>query len=86
MKISNILDGWKNFISKSEVTEKLASDRALECIGCEHAKFSKSIEIFVKDDFKEIEGYVCMGCDGPIKCPLSAKIRSINEQCPIGKW
>ena len=82
MNIKNILNGWENFLSKSEVTEKLASDRALECIGCEYAKHSKAIEVFVKDDFKEIEGYVCDLC----KCPISAKIRSVNETCPISKW
>lgn len=81
MKISNILNGWKNFLSKSEVSESLASDRALECIGCEHAK-KGILTAFIKDDFKEIEGYYCDLC----MCPLSAKIRSINEQCPIGKW
>ena len=82
MNIKNILNGWQNFISKSEVSEQLASDRALECIGCEHAKFKKSIEVFIKDDFKEIEGYICNLC----KCPISAKIRSVNEKCDIDKW
>ena len=82
MNIKNILNGWQNFISKSEVTERLASDRAMECIGCENAKFSKTIEVFIKDDFEEIEGYLCKLC----KCPLSAKIRSVSEKCEIGKW
>lgn len=81
MNIKNIINGWQNFILKSEVTEQLASDRALECIGCEHAKKRKLIA-FIKDDFKEIEGYICNLC----KCPLSAKIRSISEKCDIDKW
>lgn len=81
MKLANIINGWHNFISQTEVTERLASDRAMECIGCPHAK-KGVLTAFIKDDFKEIEGYYCDLC----KCPLSAKIRSVNEKCDIGKW
>jgi hypothetical protein len=81
MKLSNILDGWRNFLSQTEVTERLAAERALECIGCPHAK-KGMLTAFIKDDFKEIEGYYCNLCS----CPLSAKVRSKNEKCDIGKW
>ena len=81
MKLSNILNGWHNFLSKSEVSERLASNRAMECIGCSHAK-KGMLTVFIKDDLEEIQGYYCDLC----KCPLSAKIRSINEKCDIDKW
>jgi len=81
MKLSNILNGWHNFLSKSEVSERLASNRAMECIGCPHAK-KGMLPVFIKDDLEEIQGYYCDLC----KCPLSAKIRSINEKCDIDKW
>jgi hypothetical protein len=81
MNIRNILNGWHNFLSKSEVSERLASDRAMECIGCPHAK-KGLLTVFIKDDFEEIQGYYCNLC----KCPISAKIRSKKEKCDIDKW
>ena len=78
----NILNGWKNFMNKSEVIEMVAVSRGTHCIECKHAKHSKTIKAFVKDEFKEIEGFVCGLCD----CPLSAKLRSENETCPLNKW
>ena len=81
MQISNILNGWQNFIAKSEVSEKLAKERAAECSQCPHAKKGKLLA-FIKDDLKEIEGYYCDLC----KCPLSAKVRSQNENCEDKLW
>ena len=86
MNISNILNGWQNFLSKSEVTEQLAKERAEQCDKCEHANYSSTLEAFINDDLVQVKGFVCMMCDSYIKCPLSAKIRSINESCPIQKW
>jgi hypothetical protein len=81
MNISNILNGWQNFLNKSEVSESLAKERAEKCNDCEHAKHG-TITAFINDDLKEIQGSYCNLC----KCPLSAKIRSKNEICPIQKW
>lgn len=90
-KRKNIRDGWKNFMDKSEVIESLANKRASICESanngslCVHAK-KKMLSAFIKDSIKSIEGYSCNKCPSIIKCPLSAKIRSKNESCPIGKW
>lgn len=84
MNINNILNGWKNFMDKSEVSEKLAVDRAVHCLDCEFKE--KGVLMYFKDTIKEMEGYKCTKCPSLIKCPLSAKIRSNNEKCPIGKW
>jgi predicted PP-loop superfamily ATPase len=78
---NKILNGWKNYIDKSEVVEKVAEQRAEICGRCPFA-VEKKILIFVKDDFKEVEGMACNRCD----CPLSMKIRSINESCPEKLW
>ena len=86
MNISNILNGWQNFMDKSEVTESIANQRGVKCAKCTHKQFSKTIKAFVKDDIIEVEGYVCMKCPSIIKCPLSAKIRSLNEKCEINEW
>jgi hypothetical protein len=81
MQISNILNGWQNFLAKSEVTESLAEHRAVNCLVCPYLKKGKLLA-FIKDDLKEIEGHYCDLC----KCPLSAKIRSEKETCPLNEW
>ena len=81
MKIKNILNGWQNFINKSEVTETLAKERAEICAKCPQAKQGK-ILAFINDDLQEIQGNYCNLC----RCPLSAKVRSIKEKCDMSKW
>jgi len=82
LNIDNILEGWHNFIFKSEVTEQLKKERAKHCIDCKHKKFSKTLKAFIKDDVVEVEGFRCNKC----KCPLSAKLLSKNENCPLKLW
>ena len=78
--LREILTGWKNFIDKTETTEKTAQNRATICAQCPHAARGKLL-IFIKDGLKEIQGTYCAIC----KCPLSAKVRS-NDICPLNKW
>jgi hypothetical protein len=80
LDISKILSGWKNYLTKPEVTETLARRRATYCAACPHAKHGKLLA-FVKDDLAEVNGAYCNLC----KCPLSAKVRS-NDICPLNKW
>ena len=86
VKLSNILNGWQNFISKSEVTEELKNERGKHCVSCTDKKYSKTLQAFIKDDLKEVEGYVCLKCPSVIKCPLSAKLLSEKETCPKKLW
>jgi hypothetical protein len=81
MSVNKILKGWKNFIVKSEVTEELAVQRALNCVDCVELKKGGLLS-FLNDDLKEIQGHYCNIC----KCPLSAKLRSLNEKCPLNKF
>ena len=78
--LKEILSGWKNYLTKSKVTEAIASKRAAICTACPHAKQGKLLA-FIKDTLKEVEGAYCDKCG----CPLSAKVRS-NDICPIHKW
>lgn len=80
MHITKILSGWKNFITKPEVAENLARQRAAHCAACPHAKHGLLLA-FIKDSLIEVEGAYCSLC----KCPLSAKVRS-NDVCPLNKW
>ena len=78
--LKQILSGWKNYLSKSEVTEATARQRAKACITCPYAKQGKLLT-FIKDTLKEVQGAYCAKCG----CPLSAKVRS-NDICPENKW
>lgn len=78
--VKKILSGWKNFLSKSEVTEETARSRAAICTACPNLRHGKLLA-FVTDRLTEIEGTYCHLC----KCPLSAKVRS-NDICPEKKW
>lgn len=80
-KIDSIIQGWSNFIDKSDVTEDLAKQRAMACSPCPSAKRGKLLA-FIKDDLKQVEGIYCKEC----QCPLSAKIRSQKETCPLNRW
>ncbi|MGQ2984010.1 hypothetical protein [Flavobacterium sp.] len=78
--LKEILTGWKNYISKSEVPDSIAKQRAAICAACPEAKYGKLLA-FIKDSLKEIQGHYCGQCG----CPLSAKIRS-NDICSKHKW
>jgi len=78
--ISDILSGWENFLNKSEVTEKIAKQRAKICSTCEHNKKGMLLA-FIKDKLTEIQGRYCNDCSG---CPLSAKVRTKKDICE--KW
>lgn len=80
-KLSNILNGWRNFVDKSEVTEAIAEKRAEICMKCNECKDGKLLAL-IKDDLKEIQGHYCGLC----YCPISTKIRSELETCPKDLW
>ena len=80
--IKDILNGWKNYLVDDPVIEKVAKERATICSGCEEAKEGKFTAVLKDYKLHEIEGRYCGEC----KCPLSAKVRSENESCPLDKW
>lgn len=78
--IKHLLNGWRNYLDKSEVSENTAKQRAAICAVCPNAKQGKLLA-FIKDSLTEIEGHYCALCH----CPLSAKVRS-TDICPDNKW
>lgn len=76
----NIINGWKNLFYG--LSTDLAKARANHCTGCNYAKIGTWEKLINDDDIIEIQGMKCQKCG----CPLSAKLRSINEKCPINKW
>jgi hypothetical protein len=81
LKLGQIVSGWKNYLWDSKEAKELAIKRAVFCANCEHGQKMKVLE-FMDDDVKEIEAMACELC----KCPLSAKLRSPDEKCDLGKW
>lgn len=78
-KLKNIIQGWSAYF-KNEQNE-LARERAEICKGCEFAEVG-TYEKIIKDSIKEVQGLKCAKCG----CPLSTKLRSINETCDLKLW
>lgn len=80
-KLNSILTGWKNYIFENKEIESMAKARAIECAKCENAVWGLVPQMF-EDEIEEIKGLKCDWCE----CPLSAKLRSPTEVCPLDKW
>jgi len=81
-KLSGIYNGWKNYLFPNQKVEKLAKGRALICAQCPDAVYG-TYEKLMKDwTLKEVKGMKCNQCG----CPLSTKLRNVDEQCPKGLW
>lgn len=76
----NIISGWKNLFYG--LNTELARTRADHCTKCDHAKVGTWEKLINDDQIIEISGLKCDIC----KCPLSAKLRSTDEKCPINLW
>lgn len=81
MNIKAIVKGWTAYISRPDVPDDIATQRAEICSKCDEAEESTALA-WIKDELKEIESHVCNVCH----CPLSAKIRQSVDVCPLGKW
>lgn len=76
----NIIQGWKNYLKKTD--DNQTRERANICKNCPNAVIGTVIKLLPEYKLKEIQGLKCNHCG----CPLSAKLRSKKEKCPIGKW
>lgn len=73
-KANEIFQGWKNVVIKKEHVERIAKARLNICNTCEH--HSKFHDTPLRPDDH------CTHCS----CTLKAKTRSLESECPIGKW
>lgn len=80
--LSEIVNGWKNYIVDDPTSNELALERGLHCSDCEFKTFGKMLVMFKDYSMNDIEGFYCKKCG----CPLSAKLRSERSKCPINKW
>jgi Na+-translocating ferredoxin:NAD+ oxidoreductase RNF subunit RnfB len=79
--IQSILTGWVNVFFETPEVKAMAEARAVHCGECVNAGPGLVAEM-IDDEIREVVGLVCTKCN----CPLSAKIRSPYEKCPIGLW
>ena len=85
VKYKNIVDGFSYLITTDKRVEEIAKERARICSECVHAKTisgNKPVTVMVND---KVHSYKVMKCN-VCGCALAAKVRAMNDQCPINKW
>jgi hypothetical protein len=81
--LSNIIAGWSNLAFTDPAVESLAIERAAICAKCPFAEMSTGLHTIVVDNkTTQVRGLKCGKCG----CPLSAKVRTPMDGCPIGRW
>lgn len=86
MLLFRIIQGWFYYFFRSKRVESLATKREQHCLTCIHAKFYAWEDEWKHKDLgypKKADDLYCTKC---MKCPISKKIRSPREKCPVGKW
>lgn len=79
----SIVNGYANYAFPTPTIKELADERSKICSECTHLEPNAILKAILPDNTeKEIQGCKCNLCG----CPLSAKVRSVFESCPDGKW
>lgn len=82
-KLTNIAEGWYNYLVGAAYTRKLMRSRLAICDDCpSKAQVSKLGQVLAKGLNLEDSTYMCKKCS----CPLGAKTAATKETCPLGKW
>jgi hypothetical protein len=81
-KFKEIVEGWRNYIFEDPKVEEIAKKRAAACSICPHAVMGSWNQKMPDKTIQVIKGMKCSLCG----CPLSAKCRSLDSECPILKW
>lgn len=81
-KFKEIANGWRNHLippeELKEVIKEVSEARLKICAECPH-----NSKTAIENGYDTIRtDYHCTKC----YCPLIAKTKSLESQCPIGKW
>ena len=79
-QINNIIEGWGVYVKGD--TPDFALARKEICKQCPFAVMGTYEKWMPEKELKEIQGLKCQKC----QCPLSTKLRTKNETCPINNW
>jgi len=82
INLGNIIAGFTNLAFPNEEVEKIAHSRAEICARCPFAMKTGVYSVVKDNRTVTIQGMKCTECG----CNLSAKVRSIHDTCPVGKW
>ena len=80
--LQRIIEGWGNWIFPDKEVEKIAKVRALRCATCD---FNKDMLDSALPDILKPKGIIISACT-KCYCPIAQKTRSMDEECPIGRW
>lgn len=85
LKYNDIVDGFSYMIATDPKVEEVAKYRAGVCSKCPHSKYiagGKLMTIMVNEKAHQYKAMKCDQCG----CALAAKVRAMNDQCPVGLW
>ena len=86
-KANEIINGWTNYLlDDKQVLEEVAKARAEICAKCPLSTWGLHTAILPDFSLSEIQGMYCSKKKGGCGCPLSPKVRSVDSNCPLGKW
>ena len=80
--LANIIQGFANLAFENEQVETMAIKRAGICAECPAAVKTGAYSVVKDNRTTNIQGMKCNDCG----CNLSAKVRSVHDYCPRGKW
>lgn len=84
LKFNDIVDGFSYLIMTDPKVEEVAKSRAAICAECPFAKYIGSHKTTVVVNKKQYT-YKSMKCE-VCGCALAAKVRAMDDSCPITKW
>jgi hypothetical protein len=81
-----ILQGWFYYFFRNKKVEEVAKKRILFCLNCKYLKWYRKRDQWLYQDHGMPMNPNKVYCSKCMGCPISKKIRSPKERCPIKKW
>ena len=84
LKYNDIVDGFSYLVMTDPKVEEVAKRRASICSSCPQASYigKHKSTILVNNKQHSYKSMKCNVCG----CALAAKVRAMNDSCPIGLW
>jgi hypothetical protein len=86
MLLIRIIQGWFYYFFRNEKVESIAAKRIPICLKCPHSKFYSWEKEWKHKDLGHPKNPDDVYCSKCLSCPISKKVRSPKEKCPIKKW
>lgn len=84
LKYNDIVDGFSYLVMTDPKVEQIAKERAAICSECPQATYigKHKSTVVVNNKQHSYKSMKCKVCG----CALAAKVRAMNDSCPIGLW